>query len=54
LVACGFQKEFCANPRNVSTNRNRGIALAVFKRVWQLQAVLVLGRQKTQFNIKIK
>jgi hypothetical protein len=36
------------------TNGNRGIALAVFKRVWQIQAILVLGGQKTQFNLTIK
>jgi hypothetical protein len=27
VAVCRFSKEFCANPRNVSTNRKRGTAL---------------------------
>jgi hypothetical protein len=30
-TSCGFSKELCANPRNMSTNRKRGIALAPAK-----------------------
>jgi hypothetical protein len=28
VAACHFSKEFCANPRNTSTNRMRGIVLS--------------------------
>jgi hypothetical protein len=41
-----FSEEFLANQRNVSTNRKRGIALAVFERVWQSQKGLVLSDQE--------
>ncbi len=36
-------KEFHAYPGNLSTNRKRGIALAVLKRFWWIQKPLVLS-----------
>jgi hypothetical protein len=41
-------KEFCANPRNVLTKRKRGLTPAVFKRVWQVQKILMFSVKKTQ------
>jgi hypothetical protein len=32
IAACRFSKEFCANPRNISTNRMRGIALSCLQK----------------------
>ncbi len=38
-----FSQEFCSNSRDVSASRNRGIELAVVKRVCQIQKVFVLS-----------
>jgi hypothetical protein len=35
LVVCRFSKEFCANPRNVSTNRKTGVALCHLKKSFE-------------------
>jgi hypothetical protein len=43
VVTCCCSKEFCANQRNVSTNRLREFYCAVFKRVLQIQKHLVLS-----------
>jgi hypothetical protein len=32
VAACYISKEFCANPRNTSTNRMRGIALSCLQK----------------------
>ncbi len=37
-----FSEELHAIPRNMSTNRQSGIVLAVFKSFWQIQKVLML------------
>jgi hypothetical protein len=41
VAACSFSEEFCANLRNVSTNRKRELLSKVFRRVCQSENVLV-------------
>jgi hypothetical protein len=53
VAACRSSKEFCAYPRNVSTNRNRAIALSCLHKSFVNSKAFGVKRLKTYlFNIK--
>jgi hypothetical protein len=54
VAACRFSKEFCANPRNSSTNRMRGIALSYLQKIVNSKAFGVKRLRTYEFNIILK
>jgi hypothetical protein len=42
ITACRFSEEFCANPRNISTNKKRGIALCCLQKSFVISKLLVI------------
>ncbi len=42
ITGCRFSEEFCANPRNISTNKKRGIALCCLQNSFVNSKLLVI------------
>ncbi len=55
VAACRFSKELCANLRNTSTNRMRGIVLSCLEKSFVHSKAFVVKRLRTYyFKIKLK
>jgi hypothetical protein len=55
VVTCRFSKEFCANQRNVSTNRMRGISLFCLQKSSENSKAFGVKRLRTySFNKILK